>query len=59
MNTMRELTTEEANEISGGILPVALIPVAVAFGKGLAAGAVAGGVAVAVMDALDIGSFEL
>lgn len=57
MTQLRELSSNEIDNVAGGIVP--LIPIAFAFGKGLAAGAVAGGVVVAIADALDIGDFEL
>lgn len=50
---MIELNNDQIELVDGGILP-ALIPVAIAFGKGFAVGAAVGGGVALVLDALDI-----
>lgn len=50
---MIELSNDQVEMVNGGILP-ALIPVAIAFGKGFAVGAAVGGGVVLVLDALDV-----
>jgi class IIb bacteriocin, lactobin A/cerein 7B family len=50
---MIELNDNQVKVVDGGVLP-ALIPVAVAFGKGFAAGAAVGGGVVLVLDALNV-----
>ena len=57
MNATRELSAQEIDQVSGGVLP--LIPIIVAFGKGLVAGGAAAGLTAAALDALDIGTFEI
>lgn len=50
---MREITFEEIGAVDGGVLP-AIIPVAIAFGKGFAVGGAVAAGALTVADALGI-----
>jgi hypothetical protein len=56
MNATRELSAQEIDQVSGGIV---FIPIIVAFGKGLGYRIAAGTIVATALDALDIGSFEI